>query len=280
VISLSQTAMVKRVVKMCISMVFLLFSEICRIACVFKERGCPYPFVVLTYHVVGKEEAELFSRQMDDIERLAEPVSASLQGLPNARTRRIAVTFDDAFRCIVDNAVPEVSKRNIPITIFVPMGYLGKNPRWIPDPNHEYLSEVVLTADELKCLPAERVSIGSHTVSHPDLSKLNDDALDEELKGSKHQLEELLGREVNLLAFPFGAYDARVLRHAQKAGFTRVFSNLPRLSRANGETYLVGRIGADPSDWPLEFRLKIRGAYRWLSMAVSMKRRLLRFGHV
>jgi hypothetical protein len=40
-------------------------------------------------------------------------------------------------------------------------------------------------------------------------------------------------------------------------------------------SHVVGRIEVSPTDWPLEFRLKIRGAYQWLPLAMSAKRKVV-----
>jgi hypothetical protein len=37
------------------------------------------------------------------------------------------------------------------------------------------------------------------------------------------------------------------------------------------EEFLSGRVKAEPTDWPLEFRLKLLGAYRWLPYAIKWK---------
>jgi hypothetical protein len=55
-----------------------------------------------------------------------------------------------------------------------------------------------------------------------------------------------------------------------------VFTALPQWKISNASEFVTGRVRVDPTDWRLEFRLKLLGAYRWLPMAVEMKRRILR----
>jgi hypothetical protein len=43
--------------------------------------------------------------------------------------------------------------------------------------------------------------------------------------------------------------------------------------RCPGE-FVLGRISVEPTDWALEFRLKLLGAYRWLPQAIALKRKL------
>jgi hypothetical protein len=50
---------------------------------------------------------------------------------------------------------------------------------------------------------------------------------------------------------------------------------VPVLQGTGDDSLLVGRINVSPVDWPLEFRLKMQGAYQWLALAVPAKRALL-----
>lgn len=66
------------------------------------------------------------------------------------------------------------------------------------------------------------IDFGSHTVTHPNLTRLTDTDLQWELSESKRVLEQRLNRHVGTLAYPIGttaAYDARVVSAAQRAGF-------------------------------------------------------------
>jgi peptidoglycan/xylan/chitin deacetylase (PgdA/CDA1 family) len=66
------------------------------------------------------------------------------------------------------------------------------------------------------------VAIGAHTVSHPSLAELDEDAERRELADSRQALEGVLGRRVDLLAYPFGKsadVSARTLASAAAAGF-------------------------------------------------------------
>ncbi len=91
------------------------------------------------------------------------------------------------------------------------------------------LSIAALTADyldraQLARLDAhELITIGAHTISHPDLRFCSDDELVEELEGAKRQLESWLGHPVDTLAYPFGDTDARVRRAAANAGYRRAY---------------------------------------------------------
>ena len=201
-------------------------------------------------------------------------ISKAQEPLPKGR-RYSAVTFDDAFMSVVENALPELRARKIPCTIFVPTGSIGRHPSWI-GPSHEDAAEVVAPAEVLRTIADQPlVRIGSHSVSHPDFRRLDEAQARDELTGSKATLEEILGREVKSFSFPHGAHTPRSLDLARQCGYTRVFTIDPVQLRDPREGFAIGRVRVEPHDWPIEFRLKVLGAYRWMARASAMKRELL-----
>ena len=79
-----------------------------------------------------------------------------------------------------------------------------------------------------------------------------------------------------MLALPYGSSTANVIAAARRTGYERVFANIPLPRKALRGSPLVGRIDVSPRDWPLEFRLKIDGAYDWLAVAIPAKRAILK----
>ena len=223
--------------------------------------------VVLYYHVVTKEQRKMFARQMDDIIRWAKPISIDSIGTLSNTGHHIAVTFDDGFQCITENALPELAKRQIPTTIFAPTGYLGQRPGWLNDDDEDY-QEVVMTAGQLSMFNNNLVSLGSHCITHTNLLRLNEDEAKKEIFQSKESLENILKNKVHALSFPHGAYNQTHIQLARLADYKRVFSISPTMAH---NEYVVGRVRVDPTDWRIEFILKMFGAYRWLPLAINFK---------
>jgi hypothetical protein len=86
-----------------------------------------------------------------------------------------------------------------------------------------------------------------------------------------------MGNAVTLLAFPYGEYDRRVVAACRQAGYERVFGIDPWPADAAGRDFVRGRVSVEPTDSPLMFYLKARGAYGWMIHASALKRRLARF---
>jgi peptidoglycan/xylan/chitin deacetylase (PgdA/CDA1 family) len=96
-----------------------------------------------------------------------------------------------------------------------------------------------------------------------------------ELADSKDALELLTGNRIRCLALPYGSSSPEVIRTAQEVGYEYVFANVPVFSDVATPCQLVGRVDTSPRDWPLEFYLKLHGAYEWMAVAVPAKRQLL-----
>ncbi|MFO1431489.1 MAG: polysaccharide deacetylase family protein [Candidatus Competibacteraceae bacterium] len=64
--------------------------------------------------------------------------------------------------------------------------------------------QLMLTAEQVRNLKAAGMEIGAHTVNHPILARLDQETARREIVHSKQYLEELLGREVKLFAYPNG----------------------------------------------------------------------------
>jgi peptidoglycan/xylan/chitin deacetylase (PgdA/CDA1 family) len=94
-----------------------------------------------------------------------------------------------------------------------------------------------------------------------------------ELRESREKLQAITGHEVGSFCFPYGAYSEELIPLCREAGYQRVFTCMPAL--ADPSQFVLGRVRVDPTDLPLEFHLKLMGAYRWLPMAIGWKRRVL-----
>lgn len=237
----------------------------------------PAPRVKLTilyYHAVRPDQRDAFDRQMAFLRRTANLVAPDHSGPLDPKRPNVAVTFDDAFRSVRENALPALVRHGVPATIFVPTGWLGRSPGWAME-SYGDRDEVVMTAEEIRGLPADIVSIGSHTVDHPRLSRLSDDQLDEQLLESRRTLEAMMQRTIDTLAFPYGDHDERVVQRAADAGYRHVYTVAPQAVGEGFRAISRGRTAADPADSSYVFALKSRGAFDWMPVASALKRKLV-----
>jgi peptidoglycan/xylan/chitin deacetylase (PgdA/CDA1 family) len=262
----------KRLMMLVISGVFLgllkVWQVIHRLVGVKSGGTC----VVLYYHQVRREHRAKFARQMDMLLHRARPARVDRNEPLDPSLHHVAVTFDDGYENVFQNALPELQKRNIPSTMFVITEALGKYPDWLSEPE---TVERVMSPQQLLELPAELVTVGSHTMTHPSLPSLSETDAKRELFESRTKLETMLNRKIKLFSFPYGGFNANLVEWCRESGYERVFTILPTPAFADPNEFVTGRVSVEPTDWPLEFQLKLMGAYRWLPAAYSLKRRIL-----
>lgn len=153
---------------------------------------------------------------------------------PSPGRRLASITFDDGFLSVRQEALPYLSARGIPFSVFlnrtaVEHNFLHYGPQY-EHLNRRYEGKVFLDAEDVNRLTPSGVTIGSHTSSHRVLSQLDDGELRDEVSGNKRYLESLIGRPVAHFALPFGKrehYDRRVLDYCCAAGHDYVYSTNP-----------------------------------------------------
>ena len=181
-----------------------------------------------------------------------------------------ALTFDDGLAGNLET----LDSLGVPATLFVVSGWLGGEHPDVP-------SARILTTSELRRLAEHGLEIGSHTRTHPDLTQLEDDAVRGELVGSKHDLEELLQRAVEVASYPYGLAGEATVRACSEAGYRAACAstgngswddphNLPRQDMNRGSTMLALRLKRDGLYEPLVRRLPGR-ALRALTRRIQLR---------
>jgi peptidoglycan/xylan/chitin deacetylase (PgdA/CDA1 family) len=132
--------------------------------------------------------------------------------LAGRATGHAALTFDDGFANNFTTLVPILDRLGATATVFVCTEWLGK-------PHRDAPAERLLTESEVRELSRAGVEIGAHTVTHPDLTKLPYEAALSEMAMSKHQLEQIIGRDVTVFAYPYGYATKETRRACAEAGF-------------------------------------------------------------
>ena len=184
-----------------------------------------------------------------------------LRGRKPFPTSAVVLTADDGWKNNKENIVAVANQYKVPFTIFASTRPIetGEGYWWSyiskahekgaiatsvsalkKVPNEERLATVAevrktitlsreaLTIDELKEVAnGNYVSIGSHTVTHPILSKCNDNTAAYEITESRKILEQWLNRPVTHFAYPNGDYGNREINTLKDAGYEIAFSTIP-----------------------------------------------------
>jgi peptidoglycan/xylan/chitin deacetylase (PgdA/CDA1 family) len=173
----------------------------------------------------------------------------------------VSVTFDDAYDSVDKLARPILDRLGIPGTIYAPTRYMGQDEPMSWPGIEEYFGG----PDEKELLPMswERLrsaveagwEIGSHTVSHPHLTALDDEPLRRELVDSRKQCAEMTGTDCTSIAFPYGDHDQRVIEASREAGYSAVATIPWRLDQT--DRFVWPRTGVFYNDSERAFRLKV-----------------------
>ena len=165
---------------------------------------------------------------MDALQRMACVVPASFSNDQLAPSRpSVAITFDDAFVSVIDNGLPELAAKGFHCTLFVPVGVLGNSPTWAMEELDD-AAELVASAEQLRNACSGLVTLGSHTLTHPHLSRISLERAEFEVHDFRRQLRSLIGEEVELFAFPYGDQNPSVLIElCRQAGYRYVFTAVP-----------------------------------------------------
>lgn len=232
--------------------------------------------IVLCYHALSPTwEADLsttperFERQISLLRRRGyRAITFTEAACTRPADRTVAITFDDAYRSVLELAQPILDSFAAPATVFVPTDYIVRDgtlnwpgiDRWHGGADEREL--MPMSWSQLQTLAAAGWEIGSHTGSHPHLTQLDEVALADELARSKATCEAHIGVECTSLAYPYGDVDARVVAAAASAGY-RAAAALP--TRLDSRDPLCWpRVGVYRVDDNLRFRLKVSPALLYL----------------
>jgi peptidoglycan/xylan/chitin deacetylase (PgdA/CDA1 family) len=128
--------------------------------------------------------------------------------------KSVAITIDDGYSSGYEIAYPILKKYGFTATFFVYTDFINT-------------SKNSITWDQLKELKKDGFEIGSHTLSHCDLTKEKEQEKDQEyltritkeIKNSKRIIDRELGQDTIHFSFPYGMYNQRILRICEQEGY-------------------------------------------------------------
>jgi peptidoglycan/xylan/chitin deacetylase (PgdA/CDA1 family) len=143
---------------------------------------------------------------------------------------RVALTFDDGYRSVWEEAAPVLERAGAPATLFLTTDYVGRDSRWPTLPADAPVFDL-MSWDQARELRDLGWAIEAHTCTHPDLRALSDDAIEDELRRSNDAIEQEIGARPRAFAYPYGHYDARSLRIARQHYELAVTVQMARVER-------------------------------------------------
>lgn len=227
---------------------------------------------ILTYHRVreGFPQDRLsvstteFSRQMSFIANTGVPVYTISEALKKQDANELphgafVITFDDGYPDMVTDAKVILAEYDFSGTLYIPAGLVdsgGIIKRYSDEDGSRLLSW-----EECKSLIADGWEIGSHSMTHADLSDPLNVDIAAETADSKKLLEERLAIGINSFAYPSGKICREAVDFAGEAGYVSAVTVWPGSNMPDNNKYVLKRTEISADDNMVDFACKIKGGF-------------------
>jgi peptidoglycan/xylan/chitin deacetylase (PgdA/CDA1 family) len=138
------------------------------------------------------------------------------------------LTFDDGHISNFEYALPILQSQNVKALFFITVGWTGQRAGY-------------MGWNELRSLHEAGQSIGAHGWTHALLTHCSKKDLEAELSRARMTLEDKLGTAITTMSLPGGRYNRQVLMACEAAGYTRIYTSIPR-SEPSIPGGLIGRL--------------------------------------
>lgn len=220
-------------------------------------------------------ELALVYHSLGNLSRINDPykmnVSVSLfqqqvDFLVCSNQQNITLTFDDGFANFFAVALPLILKYNIKSILFVAVGFIDGKITY----DNFFAKQVKiqpLTWEQIKKIASFGIEIGSHTLTHPNLAKLDCKTVGLEIRDSKKRIEDIIGKKVRYFAYPYGAknsFNKQIKLIVRECGYEKAYTNIMGFNHPDTDRFELKRMRIYSDDNLFRFRLKINGAYNWV----------------
>ncbi len=187
-------------------------------------------------------------------------MSAAMPYLRGEKQGRVAViTFDDGYVDTLENALPVLQKNGFSATCYFISQRSGLYNDW--DAAALNVRKPLMNDEQVRTWHTAGMEVGAHSRTHPRLSNCNDAELQNEIAGSKADLEALTESAVTQFCYPYGDLDERVSNAVQQAGFDAATTTRRGRVRVGDNPLLFRRILVSGSTFPHLFLLKLLTGY-------------------
>ena len=226
--------------------------------------------LILTYHAIEPGpgplfvEPGLFRRHLDclvaegaRVMKLSELAAAARSGrIPE---RAVAITFDDGFASVVEDAAPLLEERGFPATVFCVAGHVGTENDWPTQPADAPRRRLA-GQRELQELVRAGLEIGCHGFEHAPLDDLDGPDLEDELVTARALLEWAVDRPVRSLAYPYGVPPGPAARRVIREFYDTACAGGPETVAPGADPLALPRVDAYYLLHPVLLAQAVRGS--------------------
>jgi len=185
----------------------------------------------------------------------------------------VIITFDDCPENLFEFVVPELIRRKMKASFYIPTAYIGGYNKW--DVSEQNFDKITLANEEhLIFLNKNQMEIGSHGHRHLNQLKIDHHTQLYELEHSKNILEKLLNRPIYSFAHPYGEVSKNYRKLLSNSGYKYGLS----IYKGNMNRYALRRIGIHETDTKSSILFKLSGFYGSLRYLVDPVLSMKKFG--
>lgn len=171
----------------------------------------------------------------------------------------VGITLDDGYLSNLQHALPVLKRYGFSATCYVVSGMMGQTNLW--DAERGLRQVPLMTASDIQTWVQQGMEIGSHSVSHPNLTQLSLPAVRQEMLQSKHDLENTVQQSVTQFCYPYGhflsAHEALVV----EVGFFAATTTSRGRANAHDRMTALPRVPVVRSTHSIQFLLKVLSGY-------------------
>lgn len=222
-----------------------------------KSIGNPKRIRILMYHHISRDRKfvkkyrniavhiDEFKLHMEILQRLGyttitfRDYSLFLENKLNLPKKPIILTFDDGYESIYKEVYPIMESYGMCGVIFVLGDKTMKHSVW-DFPNTE--PQPLLNEQQIIELHEAGFEIGSHSLTHADLTTLSREKAWDQISRSRMLLEILIGAPVNTFAYTYGKVNSAIKELVKEAGYKFACGTYTGPPLINKDHYEIRRI--------------------------------------
>ncbi len=171
----------------------------------------------------------------------------------------VGITFDDGYLNNLEHALPVVSRYGFSSTCYVVSQLVGRSNEW--DREAGIAQTPIMNAAQLRQWVAGGQELGAHTRTHAHLTSLGLQAWQDEILGSRSDLEAIANVPVRHFCYPYGEFTAGQAQWVRSAGFDSATTTLRSRCHSGDDLMRLPRVPVLRSTTLPLLWMKLRTAY-------------------